>query len=198
MIWAAGGILLWIGGWWFTGRLVDVYQKAIYLAEANRRHRGLGPSGDQHHRGMLLFVLFDLGLLMLGIRSLAIMKAGSYEALADSSIATSATEWSVLACLYLFRQGSNIHGFYHARWRARTGISQVKPTNAGTLRGVWQETSPALRVPLLMAPLIACVPLATGSSASLLLWFLLPQSLLAIALVLPLLRLRRRVHQGET
>ena len=113
------------------------------------------------------------------------------------SIATSATEWSVLACLYLFRQGSNIHGFYHTRWRAQTGISQVKPRNAGTLRGVWQETSPALRVLLLMAPVIACVPLATETSASLVLWFLLPQSILAIALVLPLLRLRRRVHQSE-
>lgn len=197
MIWAVGGVLLWLGGWWFTGRLVDVYQKAIYLAEADRRHRGLAPSGDQHHRGMLLFILFDLGLLVLGIRSLATIKAGSYDALADSSIAANATEWSVLVCFYLFRQGSNIHGFYHARWRARTGLSAVKPRNAGTLKGIWQETSLTLRAPLLLAPLIACVPLATGSSASLLLWFLLPQSILGIALLLPLLRLRRLVHQSE-
>ncbi len=142
MIWAAGGISLWLGGWWFTGRLVDVYQKAIYLEEADRRHRGLGPSGEQHHRGMALFVLFDLGLLVLGIRSLATLHAGGDEVLVDSSIAENATKWSVLGCLYLFRQGSNIHGFYHARWRARTGLAAVKPRNAGTLRGIWEETSP--------------------------------------------------------
>ena len=197
MIWAAGGISLWLGGWWFTGRLVDVYQKAIYLEEADRRHRGLGPSGEQHHRGMALFVLFDLGLLVLGIRSLATLHAGGDEALVDSSIAENATKWSVLGCLYLFRQGSNIHGFYHARWRARTGLTAVKPRNAGTLRGIWEETSPTLRAPLLMAPLIACVPLAMGTSPSLVLWFLLPQSILGVALLLPLLRLRRRVHQAE-
>lgn len=196
MIWAAGGVLLWLGGWWFTGRLVDVYRKAIYFEEADRRHRGLEPSRERHHRGMVLFVLFDLGLLLLGVRSLMTLKAGG-DASVDDSLVAGITEWSVLACLYLFRQGSNIHGFYHVRWRAVTGTSAVEPRNIGTLKGIWQETSPVLRAPLLIAPLLASVPLTTGSSSSMVLWFLLPQSILGTALLLPLLRLRRRVHQSE-
>ena len=215
MIWASGGILRWLGGWWFTGRLAEVYRKAIYLEEADRRHRGLQPRPpEEHHRGAFYFCVFDLGLLMLGIRSLATLKAGGEEGLIDDSLMAGATDWSVLVCLYLFRQGMHLHRFYHVRWRARTGQTTIKPREEGTLRGIWQETSPSLRALLLLAPLIAAVPLlfgwvlgfdralqdfalAVGELGPILLWFLLPQAALLVALASPLLRLRRRLYGGE-
>lgn len=215
MIWASGGILLWLGGWWFTGRLAEVYRKAIYLEEADRRHRGLAPQPpDEHHRGAFYFSLFDLGLLLLGIRSLATIKAGGVESAVADSMVASVTEWSVLVCLYLFRQGMHLHRFYHVRWRARTGQTVLKPRKVGTLKGIWQETNPFLRAALLVAPIVAAVPLlvgwlfglepvlddfalSAGELGPIVLWFLIPQTTLAVALAAPLLRLRRRVYGRE-
>jgi len=215
MIWASGGILLWLGGWWFTGRLAEVYRKAIYLEEADRRHRGLPPRApSEHHRGAFYFSLFDLGLLLMGIRSLATIEIGGGEAAGDESLIASVTEWSVLVCLYLFRQGMHLHRFYHARWRARTGETAIQPMRVGTLRGIWQETAPALRGAFFVAPILAAVPLAlswpsdlsraldnfalsAGKLGPTILWFVLPQTVLAAALAAPLLRLRRRLYGTE-
>ena len=98
MIWASGGILLWLGGWWFTGRLAEVYRKAIYLEEADRRHRGLAPQPpEEHHRGAFYFSLFDLGLLLLGIRSLATLKAGGAESALDDSMVASVSSAAIAA-----------------------------------------------------------------------------------------------------
>ncbi|MAG54761.1 MAG: hypothetical protein CMJ83_00565 [Planctomycetes bacterium] len=209
MIWASGGVLLWLGGWWFTGRLFGVYRKAIYLEAWDRRHRGLPQKPDEHHWGAALFVLFDFGLLLLGIRSLATLLIDLGLVDADASLVMNATEWSVLVCIYLFRQGFNLHHFYHDRWRARTGQPAVQPLEAGTLRGIWQETAPVLRGCLLLAPVLAAVPLAhsllgldppriglPGDLDGAVLWFIVPQTLLVIALAAPLARLRRLVHGG--
>ncbi len=195
MTWAAGGVLLWLGGWWFTGRLVGVYQKAIYLEAAERRHRGTVSTTAEHHRGIFLFAVFDLGLLVLGIRSITTLLYDE-NVPAEDYVGWTFTKWSALFSIYVVRQGINFHGLYHALMRARTGKAAMERRSVGTLRGVWAETPVALRAVMVAAPLMACVPLVIDNPPVQPVWLYLPQAGLLLALAIPLLGLRQRARSG--
>lgn len=204
MFWPLGGVLLWLGGWWFTGRLFGVYRKAIYFESIDRRHRGLPPSPEQHHTGAALFLVFDLGLLLLGIRSLVILQHGG-----EAIPLGDAPEWSVLLCIYLFREGIHLHHFYHDRWRARSGREALEPHQVGTLRGLWGETPVSLRWMLVIGPLLALMPIVamvvgreesgvlfpSDRAVALILWVFVPATLIVIALSTPLWRLRKLLRE---
>jgi hypothetical protein len=212
MIWSVGGILLWLGGWWFTGQLFKVYRKAVYLEEMEWRAPSAGRQPSEHHRGILAFAIFDLGLLVLGIRSAHLLLIWSDP---DTVHCPALVQWSWLLCIYLFRLGFQVHQLYHARWRARTGSSGAGSPRAGTLAALRQEVPPVLRPFLLVAPAVALIPLASavldwqvghpvllrnGAARPVLIvfWILVTQGLLALALGLPAVRLRRRVHACKT
>lgn len=211
MLWALGGIVLWVGGWWFTGRLFGVYTKAIFLEEIDAKREGRERTSPGAHTGLLLFMAFDLGLLLLGIRSIALVEQIASGAADADSLAAKTLDWSLLVCLYLFREGFNLHRFWHDRWRARTGHHLVGQRRPGTAKGLWDETPPAYRILLLLSPLLAAVPLASlllgteperffyappGSHGPFLMWFVLPQGLLLLALSPSLRRARRRAQEA--
>lgn len=204
MLWSIGGVLLWLGGWWFTGRLFGVYSKAIYLEEVDRRREETHPPAA-HHTGTAVFVVFDLGLLILGMRSLYLLQHPGGAPVANA-VTANAVQWSVLACVYLFREASNLHSFYHDRWRGLSAHPLMQPTATGTLRGLWMDCPPVLRVAFLLAPGMALVPLVMTALridvmdtgwVPLVIWFALPQVLLLVALSPPLLRVRRLVRGGH-
>jgi hypothetical protein len=204
MVWALGGILLWLGGWWFTGRLFAVYSKAVYLEDLDHRRQGLDGFHSERHPGVGLFLIFDLGLLLLGIRSTSLVQESLLDVPSSGRLVMNAVDWSILICLYLLRQASNLHRFYYERWRGRTGHGFGAANQVGTLRGLWNDMSPLLRILFVIAPLCAAtrlvalipglhksLPLAADSNGGLLLWLVLPHGLLLLALASPLLRARR-------
>ncbi len=214
MIWSLGGIVLWAGGWWFTGRLFGVYRKAVVMEEMDRRREGRDPAPPGHHTGALLFHTFDLGLLMLGVRCLSDLKARWAGLPPTDSLVVTAVEWSVLVCLYILRASSHLHHLYDDRWRVLTRHrgENVTPAPPGTWRGLWHATPSGIRALLLLAPLLAAVPVVSGllgshpnevfyapgggHAGAFVLWFVAPQTLLAAAVAVPLLRARRLARGG--
>lgn len=215
MAWHLGGILLWLSGWWLTGRLFPVYNKAIYIEELEeRKHGGPGPSSSLH-TGTTLFMLFDLGLLLLGIRSAdALIESMTGKDVGDH-LAAHAINWSVAVCVFLYRQGVNLHRFYYDRWRVRSGHHALRGQAAGTWIGLWRQTPTPARVVFATAPLLALIPLielfwgrlALGPDPAahlgfsqgfgrFLKWFLLPQVLVLAALASPLRKIRRLAEES--
>jgi hypothetical protein len=202
MFWCFAGILLWLGGWWFTGRLFPAYRKAVFYE--NQEHLRRDPEARlSHHAGPTLILLFDFGLLLSGLRGLtelaraisAHMGWSLLEPIEEDGLMQTVARlvpYSILILLYAVRACRMLHAFYGDQFRSLGGQRELHHIRSDRISVIWSQMKPTSRRVLMLATCIAAsAPILMlfgwgpwrGNGVLAVVWLLLPASMALIALL---------------
>ena len=211
MLWLFGGILLWLGGWWFTGTLFLVYRKAIYFDMQSQRQQG-NSAPDHHRAGPLTILLLDLGLLLVGIRCIQqLLKQGSREAhsVADHTADVGihlGPPLGILCCVYAARAASMFYAFYYDRLKGHGVPPGERTGRPDRWAALWEALAPWGRVTVVFGLLLALLatfggrfwrPDLPAGLPSSVIATLAPLLIVTIPLFMPALALRKRLHRSS-
>lgn len=221
MFWSIAGILLWLGGWWFTARLFPVYRKAIYFENQERKLKAPQSLGVAHS-GPTLLLLFDLGLLLPGVRGLidieqALASArtspgGGPPGPGDMPGAAASAAWQIvpyagLLCIYGLRGCRMLHAFYAYQVRSLGGPAEAGGHHPDRLAALFAKLAPSSYA-LLLAALAASLAAAglrlagwlpqDGPVVAALLWIAGPAAITVLALRPPIRDLKREFRRRSS
>ncbi|HMS15459.1 MAG TPA: hypothetical protein PKA37_01375 [Planctomycetota bacterium] len=210
MFWCFAGILLWLGGWWFTGRLFPAYRKAVFYENQEKRRRD--PAAPlTPHSGPLLLLLFDFGLLLSGVRGLIEWERALFAESPGANLETlspgaadiqglwAAVPYAPVFLLYALRSMKMLQDFYTDQLKSvGIALERTIPRTDGPFAAL-VGARPGARVLIVVAAAVAIsAPVLifrgtmprSGSTALALLWLALPMLLVIFALFPTILSLR--------